>query len=98
MISGYTTVPRTGWGVMVPQPFEELQERAQEYQLIALAIALIGLATATLIAWLLSGLLTKPIEAVIIAARDLGIGHTNTRAALPGKIWRPTNYGNLPKI
>jgi signal transduction histidine kinase len=86
MITGYTTVPRTGWGVMVPQPFEELQERAQEYQLIALAIALIGLAMATLIAWLLSGLLTKPIEAVIVAARNLGIGHTKTRAALPGKM------------
>jgi signal transduction histidine kinase len=86
MISGYTTLPRTGWGVMVPQPFEELQERAREYQLIALALALIGLATATLIAWLLSGLLTRQIEALIAAARALGMGRTNTRAVLPSKI------------
>jgi hypothetical protein len=28
MITGYTVVPGVGWGVMVPQPIEELRDKA----------------------------------------------------------------------
>lgn len=30
MIAGFTSVPRTGWGVMIPQPVEELYDKVAE--------------------------------------------------------------------
>lgn len=67
MVAGYTVVPRVGWGVMIPQPFEELEERANDVQLIALTIAGIGIAIAGLISWYIAGLLSAPIQSVVDA-------------------------------
>ena len=84
MITGYTTVPSTGWGVMVPQPLEELEERAGAVKQAALGLIIIGLVTAAIISWLLSGLLVRPLEAVIAAARDISRGNFDSRVpALP---------------
>ena len=67
MVAGYTTVPRVGWGVMIPQPLEELEERANDVQLIALTIALAGIAFAGLISWYIAGILSQPIQSVVDA-------------------------------
>lgn len=67
MVAGYTTVPRVGWGVMIPQPFEELEERANDVQVIALTIALIGIAIAGIISWYIAGILSHPIQSVVDA-------------------------------
>ncbi len=69
MVAGYTVVPRVGWGVMVPQPFEELEERADDVQIVALAIALGGIAIAGLISWYIAGVLSRPIQSVVDATR-----------------------------
>lgn len=69
MVAGYTTVPRVGWGVMIPQPFEELEERANDVQIIALTIALIGIAIAGFISWYIAGILSQPIQSVVDATQ-----------------------------
>ncbi len=79
MVAGFTTVPRSGWGVMVPQPFEELQERAHDVRLMALAIALIGITVAGLIGWYIAGILSEPIQAVVDATE---LGAEESRAPL----------------
>jgi PAS domain S-box-containing protein len=79
MITGYTTVPSTGWGVMVPQPMEELEARAEQVRLIALGLIAVGLVAAALIGWFLAGLLVGPVQAVARAARDLAQGNLDTR-------------------
>ncbi len=85
MVTGYTTVPSTGWGVMVPQPLEELEERAGDVKQVALGLIIIGVAIAALISWLLAGLLVKPVEAVVKASRKLSKGCLDTRVhAFPG--------------
>lgn len=68
MIVGYTSVPQTGWGVMIPQPFQELQDRAQDVRLVALAITLMGIAVAGIISWFLAGFMSGPILAVVQSA------------------------------
>lgn len=60
MVAGYTFVPIVGWGVMVPQPFEELEARAQEVRKVAINITLIGIAFAGIISWFLAGVLARP--------------------------------------
>jgi diguanylate cyclase (GGDEF)-like protein len=69
VIAGYTVVPRTGWGVMVPQPFEELEEHANKNQKTAFTIIIIGLTVAGLISWFLSRLLVGPILSVVYATK-----------------------------
>ena len=67
MVAGYTVVPHSGWGVMVPQPFEELEERAGDVQIIALTITLAGIGIAGLISWFVAGALSEPIYSVVHA-------------------------------
>jgi diguanylate cyclase (GGDEF)-like protein len=67
MVAGYTSVPRSGWGVMIPQPYEELEEHANDVQFIALTIALIGIAISGFISWFIASLLCNPIQSVVDA-------------------------------
>ena len=67
MVAGYTIVPRAGWGVMIPQPFEELEERANDVRIIALTIALIGVAISGIISWYIASMLCDPIQSVVDA-------------------------------
>ncbi len=54
MVAGFTTVPKTGWGVMVPQPLSELRAHVGEVKRVVwLVVALILLASAV-VGWLLS--------------------------------------------
>ena len=81
MISGYTTTPGPGWGVMVPQPLAELEERASDVRLAAVAIGLAGIAIAVLLGWFLAGLVTEPVRAVLRAASDIRRGRLEARVA-----------------
>jgi hypothetical protein len=49
MVAGFTVVPITGWGVMIPQPLSELVERANDIRIIAFSLTLVGIFTAALI-------------------------------------------------
>ena len=88
MVSGYTSVPRVGWGVMVPQPVEELEERAYAVQRTALAVMLTGLVAAAMMSWLIAGLLMRPIDAVLGAARQISQGRLTARV--------PAGSGSTP--
>ena len=79
MVTGYTTVPSTGWGVMVPQPIEELEDVADQVHRMAIGVVTIGFIAAALISWLLAGLLTGPVRAAIAAAQDLAKGNFDTQ-------------------
>ncbi len=76
MISGYSTVKKTGWGVMVPQPISELKQEARNSWFNGLTIAVLGLLIASLIAWSLANFLTLPIQFVLNAIKGLARGET----------------------
>ena len=75
MIAGYTFVPETGWGVMVPQPMSELIDRAHDVQSVALLIAALEILLVGLLSWWLSCMLSKPVLAVVKAARKVSEGN-----------------------
>lgn len=75
MVAGYTAVPKAGWGVMIPQPFEELEERANDVQQIALMLTAIGIAVAGLLGWFLAGKLSLPIQSVVKSTQHLQRGN-----------------------
>lgn len=62
MVAGFTSVPLTGWGIMVPQPISEISDAA--HQLLYQSYLVAGL-VATLLAllgWLAAGTLARPIS------------------------------------
>lgn len=79
MIAGFTSLPETGWGVMVPQPFSELQARADRITNAAHAIIALGVATAAILGWFLAGLMVRPVNAVIRGTSQIGDGRLNWR-------------------
>ena len=81
MITGFTTVPGVGWSVMVPQPLAELQDRAASARGAQIAIIIAGIFIASLLGWFVSGLLTRPISAVVGAAQKIESGKFDARVA-----------------
>ena len=69
MIAGHTFVENAGWGVMIPQPLSELEERANDVRIIALFITMIGIIIAGIIGWWVSSFITRPIASVVESAR-----------------------------
>lgn len=74
MVAGFNVVPATGWGVMIPQPYSELVERANSLRIVALGIAAMGTAIAILLSWWLSGLLSRPLRTMAEAAHAFAEG------------------------
>ena len=79
MISGFTTVPRTGWGVMVPQPMDELIAQAHAVKRNAVTLAAFGVVAAALLGWFIAGRIIRPVDAVRLTARRIAEGKLNSR-------------------
>ncbi|MFT5489418.1 MAG: PAS domain S-box-containing protein, partial [Alphaproteobacteria bacterium] len=79
MIAGFTSLPKSGWGVMVPQPFSELQARADRFTNAAYTFIALGIATAAILGWFLAGLLLRPVNAVIRGTSQIADGHLDWR-------------------
>ncbi len=82
MISGFTTVAGPGWGVMVPQPFAELEARANAVALIALVIAAAGVLVAAVLGWAIAGRIAQPLQAVAATARQIRSGNLDARVVV----------------
>ncbi|MGB0626162.1 MAG: ATP-binding protein [Alphaproteobacteria bacterium] len=86
MIAGFTAMPKTGWGVMVPQPFAELQARADRITDAAYAIIALGVATAAILGWFLAGLMVRPVNAVIRGTTQIADGRLAWRVLTDRKV------------
>jgi len=84
MIAGYTFVPETGWGVMVPQPKSELIEHASEVEAAGLVVAAIMVAVSILMSLWLSKILHGPIGTIAECARRVSSGDLTSRVELRG--------------
>ena len=94
MIAGYAVVPETGWGVMVPQPVEELRRRANLVNKLALVIAAAGLATAGIISYLVAVWLTRPLRRVASTAEEVITGNDHISVPAFGH-WAPSEIHSL---
>ena len=74
MIAGFTVVPEVGWGVMIPQPVIELQERADQAEKSALTVFLVGIAIACICGWIVAVLFARPLEVISQAADQVAQG------------------------
>jgi signal transduction histidine kinase len=80
MITAYASVPETGWGIMVPQPMQELYVRADEVSKAAAAVAFLALIAAAAISWCFAKYIARPIKAVEEASSAVAAGDLSARA------------------
>ncbi|MEQ9681531.1 MAG: ATP-binding protein [Rhodospirillales bacterium] len=71
MVAGFAAVPVAGWGVMVPQPENELAFHAEDIQRSTQIALFVGVLVAGGLAWWLAGWLTGPIARIEAASRRL---------------------------
>lgn len=90
MIAGLTFVPRTGWGVMVPQPVSELVNRAKEKQSTVLALVGLIIFVAVAASWFLANLVSAPIRSVVDTANRVSAGNLDARVDLSNYVISPT--------
>ncbi len=69
MIAGFDVVPTTGWGVMIPQPLVELDQRAFVVIKFTLLVALVSLIVCSVFSWWIVGLITRPIDILTAKTR-----------------------------
>ncbi|MDH5518210.1 MAG: diguanylate cyclase [Gammaproteobacteria bacterium] len=79
MVAGYAVVHDVGWGVMIPQPYDELLARANSGRFISMLISLFGIITAAIISWWLARLMCSPLVAVASSARHAASGNLISR-------------------
>ncbi len=83
MIAGYTAVKGPGWGVMVPQPFQELEDRASAIRLQVRSVIMAGVVMAVLLALLFAARISRALAGVSSAARRMLAGDFHARARVP---------------
>ena len=88
MIAGYTNIPETGWGVMVPQPQQELIDTANKLAKNGNFISVFSILLALIFGWWISSVLTRSISEITIAAKKITAGERNARVA-PLKKYSP---------
>jgi len=94
MIAGYTYVPETGWGVMVPQPIRELEVRADAVKETALYISALVVTLSVIVGLLFSKLLAAPIISFATTARRIAKGDFSARVGTLPR-YTPTEIGAL---
>ncbi len=94
MIAGYSVVPETGWGVMVPQPINELRRRANVVNELAVVIAFAAFASAALISYLTALWLTSPVRQIAATAEAVMMGNEQVSAPTFGT-WAPSEIRSL---
>lgn len=92
VVAAYTYVEGPGWGVMVPQPINEILQRAQAIKYSMLTVLVIGLMLAAALAYGASKILTDPIEQMVTAMHRIGAGELRAYEKITEHSWQPREF------
>ena len=95
MIAGYAYVPKTNWGIMIPQPLRELQVNTLRTRIVAVGVSILGMLLAVLVSWRITAYILEPLKAVIHASRSLKAGQSVSRVADYKRPYVPAEIQNL---
>jgi PAS domain S-box-containing protein len=84
MVAGFTTIPLTGWGVMIPQPLSELEDYVRQGKRAVWLVIGIALCGAGLLGWLVSRWLAAPLQRIGRVAEHLANGAYDARIGALG--------------
>lgn len=92
VIAAYSAVDGPGWGVIIPQPTDELMEKVVAVKYSMLTVLIIGLALAAILAYIASKLLTGPIEQMVHAMHRIGAGELRAYEKISEHKWQPNEF------
>lgn len=81
MVAGFTTTPKTGWGVMIPQPISELEARIGQVKRAVWSVICIALLAAALLSVFVSRLLAAPLRRIGLVAERFANGSYDARVS-----------------
>ena len=92
MVAGFTSVPGPGWGVMIPQPVEELVAKAERVKFSIFVVFAAGIAIAAGLAIIVAFLISRPLERIIAASKKMGAGDVSARIDATSSKMMPTEF------
>jgi predicted signal transduction protein with EAL and GGDEF domain len=92
MVAGFTSVTGPGWGVMIPQPVNELIAKAEQVRYSVLTIFAVGIAIAAGLAFIVAFLISRPLEQIIAASRKMGAGDVSARVKVTSSNLIPAEF------
>ena len=79
MIAGFTTTPKTGWGIMVPQPLSELEVHVGRVKRAVWSVIGIALLGAAVLGGFVSRFLALPLRRIGLVAEQFANGFYEVR-------------------
>jgi len=79
MVAGFTTVSKTGWGVMVPQPLSELQAHVSKVKRVVWSVVGLILLASAMVGWLLPKPLASNLQRLGEVAERVSRGERDVR-------------------
>jgi PAS domain S-box-containing protein len=81
MVAGFTTTPKTGWGVMIPQPVSELEARIDQVKRAVWSVICTALLAAAVLSVFVSRLLAAPLRRIGLVAERFTNGSYDVRVS-----------------
>lgn len=81
MVAGYTSVPEIGWGIMVPQPKEEVEHQVNTLLINQLLWGFTGILVTLLVAIMLARRITSPINGLAEVVHE--VIHNDYQGEIP---------------
>jgi diguanylate cyclase (GGDEF)-like protein len=75
MVAGFSSIPKLGWGIMVPQPKIELTRTLDSLRKNIIIWLLLGIIIALVVAFLLTQKITAPISVLMKRAHEASAGY-----------------------
>lgn len=85
VVSGFNTIDKLGWGIIIPQPKSELVSPFKQVINTVLTWLAVGIIISLLVAYILTHQITKPLNSLVTKSKEIG-----TRSDT-------FNLGKLPK-
>ncbi len=95
MVAAFTSVKGPGWGVMVPQPMQEMKDHVSKVRTMTFWVLLVALAIAALLALLAAHMVVEPLRRIRQSAERLGNGFGDALIPPSGAGARLTEINDL---
>jgi PAS domain S-box-containing protein len=81
LVAGFTMTPKTGWGVMIPQPVSELEARVDQVNRAVWSVICVALLVAALLSVFVSRLIAAPLSHIGLVAARFANGSYDARVS-----------------
>jgi nitrate/nitrite-specific signal transduction histidine kinase len=79
IVAGFAPVPRTSWALVTEEPWAEIEQTSNPYLRLMIGLLVLGVAVPVLTVALGVGRITRPLETLTQAARDVASGNFGQR-------------------